>query len=68
MAEDTLVQSKLDQLSGSFEEHEETVIGHGRHEELSQMLMELQTEHMNSSTSSIERIAAGYRVSHRTIL
>ena len=53
MAEDALDQSKLDQLLGSFEEHEEKVIGHGRHEELHRMLRELQTKYMNSSASPL---------------
>jgi hemerythrin-like domain-containing protein len=46
MAEDALEVGKLEQLYESFEEHEEKVIGHGRHEELHQMLKDLQSKYM----------------------
>ena len=46
MAEDALEKSRLEQLHESFEEHEEKVIGHGRHEELHKMLKGLQARYM----------------------
>ena len=46
MAEQTLDKAHLEQLYQSFEEHEEKVIGHGRHEELHQMLKELQSKYL----------------------
>ena len=46
MAEDALEVGKLEQLYKSFEEHEEKVIGHGRHEELHQILKDLRTKYM----------------------
>jgi hemerythrin-like domain-containing protein len=41
LAEKTLDNARLEGLFQSFEEHEEKVIGHGRHEELHRMLEEL---------------------------
>ncbi len=41
MAEKVLDQQKLGELYNGFVEHEENVIGHGRHEELHAMLEEL---------------------------
>jgi hemerythrin-like domain-containing protein len=46
IAEKTLDKERLDQLYRSFEEHEERIIGHGRHEELHQMLKELQSKYL----------------------
>lgn len=46
MAENALDKARLEELFASFEEHEETVIGHGRHEELHQMLKELQIKYL----------------------
>ena len=46
IAETTLHKARLDQLYESFEEHEEKVIGHGRHEELHQMLKELKAKYL----------------------
>jgi hemerythrin-like domain-containing protein len=46
MAEDALDKGKLEQLYNAFEEHEEKVIGQGRHEELHKMLKELQTKYV----------------------
>jgi len=46
MAEKTLDKAQLEQLYKSFEEHEEKVIGHGRHEELHQMLKELKRKYL----------------------
>jgi hemerythrin-like domain-containing protein len=42
MAERVFSEDQLDMLAGKFEEHEEKVIGHGRHEELHAMLHDLQ--------------------------
>ena len=46
MAENALDKASLDQLYESFEEHEEKVIGKGRHEELHKMLDELKTRYL----------------------
>jgi hemerythrin-like domain-containing protein len=46
MAEDALGKGKLEQLYDSFEEHEERVIGHGRHDELHKMPNGSQTKYM----------------------
>jgi len=46
LAETTLDKARLEQLFESFEEHEEKVIGHGRHEELHQMLKELKAKYL----------------------
>jgi hemerythrin-like domain-containing protein len=45
MAEDALAKDKLEQIYNSFEEHEDKVIGHGRHEELHSMLKRLQAKY-----------------------
>jgi hypothetical protein len=45
MAEKVLTGSQLDTLYEGFEEHEEKVIGHGRHEELHAMLKNLQEKY-----------------------
>jgi hemerythrin-like domain-containing protein len=46
MAEATLDQARLEQLYESFEEHEEKVIGHGRHEALHQVLEDLKAKYL----------------------
>jgi hemerythrin-like domain-containing protein len=46
MAENTLEELKLEELYESFEEHEEKVIGPGRHEELHHLLKELQSKYL----------------------
>jgi hemerythrin-like domain-containing protein len=46
MAEKTLDAARLESLYKSFEEHEEKVIGHGRHEELHGMLRELKSKYL----------------------
>ncbi len=46
IAEKTLEPSRMEQLYNSFEEHEEKVIGHGRHEELHRMLKELMSKYL----------------------
>lgn len=46
MAEETLEKPRMDELYGSFQGHEEKVIGHGRHEELHQMLRNLNTKYL----------------------
>jgi hemerythrin-like domain-containing protein len=46
MAEATLDQARLERLYESFEEHEERVIGHGRHEELHQVLEDLKAKYL----------------------
>ena len=46
MAEARLGTSSLEQLYQLFEDHEEKVIGHGRHEELHQMLNDLKTRYL----------------------
>ena len=46
IAEKTLDRARLEKMSESFGEHEERVIGHGRHEELHQMLKELQLKYL----------------------
>jgi hemerythrin-like domain-containing protein len=43
MAEQRLTTSQLDGLYDSFEEHEEKVIGHGRHKELHAILKDLKS-------------------------
>jgi hemerythrin-like domain-containing protein len=45
MAEKVLTQTQLETLYEGFEEHEEKVIGHGRHEELHAMLKNLQNKY-----------------------
>ncbi len=44
MAERMLPGPVLDQIEGRFVQHEETVIGHGRHEQLHAMLKELKKQ------------------------
>ena len=46
MAERTFDKKRLEQIYRAFEEHEEKVIGHGRHEELHQMLKELKIKYL----------------------
>ncbi len=46
LAEKTLDAARLESLYESFEEHEEKVIGHGRHEELHQMLKDLMSKYL----------------------
>jgi hemerythrin-like domain-containing protein len=43
MAEQALTPGQLARLYDSFEEHEEKVIGHGRHEELHDLLKDLKS-------------------------
>jgi len=45
MAEEMLDKCKLEKLYTRFEEHEEKVIGHGRHEELHAILEGLHTKY-----------------------
>ena len=45
MAEKTLDKARLEQLYVSFEEHEEKVIGHGRHEKLHKMIKGLEVKY-----------------------
>ncbi len=45
MAERVLTETQLEKLYKGFEEHEERVIGHGRHEELHAMLKNLQNKY-----------------------
>jgi hemerythrin-like domain-containing protein len=45
MAEKVLKEIQLEKLYEGFEEHEEKVIGHGRHEELHAMLKSLQEKY-----------------------
>jgi hemerythrin-like domain-containing protein len=45
MAENVLTESQLETLYAGFEEHEEKVIGQGRHEELHAMLKRLQEKY-----------------------
>jgi hemerythrin-like domain-containing protein len=45
MAEQVLDGPRLEGLAVSFDEHEEKVIGHGRHEELHQMLKDLKARY-----------------------
>ncbi len=45
MAERFLASPQLDKIHGKFQEHEETVIGHGRHEELHRMLKTLKQKY-----------------------
>jgi hemerythrin-like domain-containing protein len=45
MAEDVLSGPQLEKLYEGFEEHEEKVIGHGRHEELHALLKNLQEKY-----------------------
>ncbi len=47
MAEKTLDGAVLEKLYGSFEEHEEKVIGQGRHEELHKILKELKAKYLS---------------------
>lgn len=44
-AERLLASPELQRIHGKFQEHEETVIGHGRHEELHRMLKELKQKY-----------------------
>ena len=46
MAEKIIRPDALDQIYAAFEEHEEKVIGHGRHEELHGMLKELKEKYI----------------------
>jgi len=46
IAEKTLDPGQLEKLDTAFERHEETVIGHGRHEELHQMLKEMKSKYL----------------------
>ena len=46
MAEMTLDKARLGKMSKSFEEYEERVVGHGRHEELHQMLTGLRHKYL----------------------
>jgi hemerythrin-like domain-containing protein len=48
MAEDVLSGPQLEKLYEGFEEHEEKVIGHGRHEELHALLKNLQEKYPES--------------------
>ena len=50
MAERTLDAARLESLFESFEEHEEKVIGHGRHEELHGMLKELRSKYLKGAS------------------
>lgn len=45
MAERLLPSDQLDQIKARFVQHEETVIGHGRHEELHALLKELKQKY-----------------------
>lgn len=45
MAEKVIAEAELEQIHSAFEEHEEKVIGHGRHEELHAMLNTLNTRY-----------------------
>jgi hemerythrin-like domain-containing protein len=45
MADKVLTETQLDELYEGFEEHEEKVIGHGRHEELHAMLNSLNAKY-----------------------
>ena len=45
MAEQMLTPTQLEQLHHAFEKHEESVIGHGRHEELHAMLKDLRKKY-----------------------
>lgn len=47
MAENVLSPETLSALNKGFEEHEEQVIGHGRHEELHAMLKELKARYLS---------------------
>jgi hemerythrin-like domain-containing protein len=46
MAERMLPAAQLEQIKGRFEQHEETVIGHGRHEELHALLKDLKQKYL----------------------
>ena len=46
MAEKTLDADRLEKLYHAFERYEETVIGHGRHEELHQMLKKMKSKYL----------------------
>jgi hemerythrin-like domain-containing protein len=41
MADRVIRAEELESMHAAFEEHEEKVLGHGRHEELHQMLHEM---------------------------
>jgi hemerythrin-like domain-containing protein len=45
MADRLLTESQLEKLYAGFEEHEEKVIGQGRHEELHAMLKSLEEKY-----------------------
>lgn len=45
MADRVIQDLDLERLHAGFEEHEETVLGHGRHEELHHMLHEMQEKY-----------------------
>jgi len=45
-AERLLPSPELETIHGKFEQHEETVLGHGRHEELHAMLKELRKKYL----------------------
>ena len=47
MAEKIIQPNALDQIYAAFEEHEEKVIGHGRHEELHAMLQGLKEKYIS---------------------
>lgn len=44
-AERLLASAELEKIHGKFQQHEETVIGHGRHEELHAMLKDLKRKY-----------------------
>jgi len=46
MAERFLAAPELEKIHAQFEQHEETVIGHGRHEELHAMLKDLRKKYL----------------------
>lgn len=47
MAERIIAPERLDDLDARFNQHEEQVIGHGRHEELHQILRDLKARHLD---------------------
>jgi len=46
MAERMLPGPTMNEIQGKFEQHEETVIGHGRHEELHRLLKDLKQKYL----------------------
>lgn len=52
MAEKIISTETLNQIYTAFEEHEEKVIGHGRHEELHGMLKELKEKYIKAEVKS----------------